>query len=91
MTGTPSYTVFILPSVSHAMKGEKALTRAGIANKLIPTPRSLSSKCGVCLRVDPADRDRAREVLTAAGVEISAVHDFQPGQPSRSPNQGEHS
>lgn len=75
MSTPATYTVFIVPSISHAMKGEKALTRAGVPNKLIPVPRTLSSQCGVCLRVAPADRGRAEEALATAGVEISAAHE----------------
>ena len=47
----PSHGVFLFPSVSHALKAEKILIAAGIAHKLIPVPRHISSDCGVCLRV----------------------------------------
>ena len=70
-------TFFIVRSVSQAMKGERALTRAGIPNKLIPVPRTLSSACGVCLRVGVEDRARAEQALTAAGIEIEAIHDLE--------------
>jgi len=47
----PPYAVFLFPSVSHTLKAEKILKIAGIAHKLIPVPRHISSDCGVCLRV----------------------------------------
>ena len=72
----PDHVVLLVRSVSHAMKGEAALTRAGVPHKLIPVPRSLSSHCGVCIRVTPADRETAEEALKTAGVEIVAIHEL---------------
>jgi hypothetical protein len=77
----PDYVVFLVRAISHAMKGEAALTRAGIAHKLISVPRVLSSDCGVCVRVSPADRERVEKTLRAAGVEVTAIHELR--QPQR--------
>jgi hypothetical protein len=54
------YVVFLFPSVSYALKAEMILKAAGIAHKLIPVPRHISSDCGVCLRIT-ADRQPAVE------------------------------
>jgi hypothetical protein len=72
----PDYVVLLVRSISHAMKGESALTRAGVPHRLVPVPRSLSSQCGVCIRVSPADREKAEEWLAAAGIEIVADHEL---------------
>ncbi|HAJ28325.1 MAG TPA: hypothetical protein DCG53_13975 [Syntrophus sp. (in: bacteria)] len=45
------YAVFLFPSVSYALKAEKILKASGIAHKLIPVPRHISSDCGVCVRI----------------------------------------
>jgi hypothetical protein len=57
------YAVFLFPSVSHALKAEKILIAAGIAHKLIPVPRQISSDCGVCLRVAVDQQDQATAAL----------------------------
>ncbi len=57
------YTVFLFPSVSHALKAEKVLKERGIAHKLIPVPRQISSDCGVCLRVEMGLWDAAAAAL----------------------------
>lgn len=84
-TGDPTHTIFVVPSASHATKGEAALGRAGVACALIPVPRTLSSQCGVCLRVDSSAREVAAEVLVAAQVRLDAIHDItiprQKGEP----------
>jgi hypothetical protein len=73
----PEYVVLLVRSISHAMKGESELTKAGVPHKLVPVPRSLSSQCGVCIRVAPSDREAAEATLTTAGIEIAAAHELQ--------------
>lgn len=68
------YAVILVYSTSHAIRAEKILHQAGIDSKLIPVPRNLSSNCGVCLRIDPADAEAAEEALEEAGMEIEGVH-----------------
>ena len=72
----PTNGVLLVLSASDAIKGEAAVRRAGIRCALVPVPRTLSSECGVCLRVSPGDRARAEEILALMGAEISAIHDL---------------
>jgi hypothetical protein len=69
------YAVVLVYSTSYALRAEKVLGRAGIACKLIPVPRHLSSDCGVCVRVRRADGEATRRALEVAGVEIEGVYD----------------
>ena len=57
------YIVFLFPSVSYTLKAEKILKAAGIAHKLIPVPRHISSDCGVCLRIMEEQQDRVATAL----------------------------
>lgn len=62
------YIVFLFPSVSYALKAEKILKAAGIAHKLIPVPRHISSDCGVCVRItEDKQQDVERELLGKVG------------------------
>lgn len=70
------YAVILLPSTSHALRGEKILKHAGIASKLIPVPRALSSECGICLRILRNDQERARQAFGAVNVPIIEIHDM---------------
>jgi len=67
------YAVILIYSTSHALRAEKLLSGVGIANKLIPVPRHLSSDCGVCVRIANADRTAAERVLAAVGLEIQGI------------------
>ncbi|MBN1976928.1 MAG: DUF3343 domain-containing protein [Anaerolineae bacterium] len=71
------HAVILVYSTSYAIRAEKILHQAGIASKLIPVPRHLSSNCGVCLRVERADKEAAQEALEAAKMEIEGVHDLE--------------
>ena len=69
-----AYAFILVHSTSHALRAEKILKQAGIASRLVPVPRQLSSNCGVCVRIEPADQDLARQTLQAARLEIDGLH-----------------
>lgn len=66
------WEIVLFQSVHHALLAERLLKEAGIACKLIPIPRNLSSDCGVCLRFDPPLRPRIEEALRGR-VEIARI------------------
>jgi hypothetical protein len=71
------HAVILVYSTSYAIRAEKILHQAGIASKLIPVPRHLSSNCGVCLRVARTDKEAARQALEAVQLEIEGIHDLE--------------
>ncbi len=68
------YAVVLVYSTSHALRAEKVLQKAGIACKLIPVPRHLSSDCGVCIRIGQAHMEAAYQVLEDAHVKMEGIH-----------------
>lgn len=68
------YGVILFHTTSSAMRAEKLLVKEGFAVKLIPTPRELSSDCGVALRFDWAQREPIKQVVDTTGVEIAGIH-----------------
>ncbi|MCX7911342.1 MAG: DUF3343 domain-containing protein [Dehalococcoidales bacterium] len=70
------YGVVLFPSTSLVLRAEKLLIGKGVAVRLVPTPRELSSDCGVSLRFDWADRGVVEAMLREAGIEFDAVHPF---------------
>lgn len=73
------YGVILFHTTSSVLRSEKLLIREGVEVKLIPTPRQLSSDCGIALRFDWNCRDRIMSVLEEARVEIDAVHALDMG------------
>lgn len=60
-----------------ALRGEKIIQRAGLAAKLVPTPRHLSSDCGIALRFDWTEREKVDMTLKQANVPLAGIHPFE--------------
>lgn len=67
------YGIVLFYTSSSAMQAESVLLRAKLLAKLIPTPRELSSDCGVALRFDWQQNDQVRALLTQYHVEIAGL------------------
>lgn len=61
--------VVLFHTTSSALRAEKLTQKAGLKGKLVPTPRELSSDCGIALLFDLADREAIAQVLAGSGVE----------------------
>lgn len=68
------YSVVLFYSTSSALQVEKLLKGMGIAVKLIPVPRQLSSDCGISLRFDRPDESRIRTILESKRIETQGIH-----------------
>lgn len=68
------YGVVLFYTTSAVMKAEKLLARSGYSTKLIPTPRELSSDCGIALRFDWSCCEQVKQVLAEAKVESNGIH-----------------
>ena len=68
-----AFGVALFHSVQGALRAERLLTAAGVAYKLIPVPRHLSSSCGFCVRFRWADRDRVESMLSAAKLQVEGI------------------
>ncbi|PWH16141.1 MAG: hypothetical protein DDG60_04635 [Anaerolineae bacterium] len=65
--------IVLFHTTTSALRAEKILQKAGLSVKLIPTPRELSSDCGIALQFELPARDQIEAILIAAGVE-SEIH-----------------
>jgi hypothetical protein len=72
--------VVLFYTSSAAIRAEKTLNRAGVATKLVPTPRELSSDCGIALHFPGNESARVQTLLSAARVEIVGIHSLQGGK-----------
>jgi hypothetical protein len=69
-----TYGIVLFYTNSASMRAEKVLSEEKLNVKLIPTPRDLSSDCGVALRFDWDQLDRVRTLMNAKGVENAGIH-----------------
>jgi hypothetical protein len=72
-----AYSVVLVYSTGHALRAEHVLNRSGVAHKLIPVPRHLSSDCGLCVRVARRDVEAARRAMDEAGAEYEEICDLE--------------
>ncbi len=70
------YGVVLFHTSSSAMQAEAVLLRAQLNAKLIPTPRQLSSDCGLSLRFDWECHEQVESLLMKMHVETAGIHPF---------------
>lgn len=69
-----AYSVVLFHSTAHAIRAEKVLQQAGFKIKMIPTPRQISSDCGMALRFDLMEQERVAATLEENKVPINGIH-----------------
>jgi hypothetical protein len=67
------FAVILVHSTSRAIQVERLLKRAGLAVKLIPTPRHLSSDCGSAVRIAAEDQTQSEQLLKESRVPIERI------------------
>ncbi len=61
----------LFSSVRHAIKAEQFCQQQGVACRVLPVPRKISSECGMCLEVDPALAASTLSALQTAEFDVS--------------------
>lgn len=51
------FHIITFASTHHVLKAEKLLLSAGIKLEIIPTPKNISSDCGMSIRINPEVSD----------------------------------
>jgi hypothetical protein len=72
------YGVILFHTTSAVMMAEKALLKANLSIKLIPTPRQFSSDCGISIRFAWSDVEKIKQLLAEEKVESGAIHPVDP-------------
>ena len=71
------FAVVLIESTNQAMRIEHLLNLSGVKSELIPVPKFLSSSCGNCLRVDPADIEKVKFVIEKNKITIHGIEIIQ--------------
>ena len=67
------YSVVLFHSITGALQAEKRLKEKGVAIKLIPVPRQISSDCGVCLRFQSEDEAEVKTAVEEERIDIQGI------------------
>lgn len=65
---TEGFYILILPSIHFVMKVEKDALAAGVAVELVPTPRQISSDCGMAVKFQGRGLDWVLREMKNAGM-----------------------
>jgi alpha-D-ribose 1-methylphosphonate 5-triphosphate diphosphatase PhnM len=61
------------PTTHAALRAERAAKAAGLAVRMVPVPRSISSDCHVGMEAAVEDMEHLRSILTAEGIDHDLV------------------
>ena len=68
------YSYIVFPSTHEAIRAEKILLSQGTVFTIVPTPRSITTSCGICIRFDPAEEKIFRDFLDEYEVQIDGIY-----------------
>ena len=68
------FSVVLFFSNNYVAWAANALKEKGLYQRVISTPRTLSSGCGYSLKIKTAEEAEARELIKAKGIEILGIH-----------------
>lgn len=63
--------IALFKNVREVMKADALCREQGIRAAVMPVPESVSSECGMCLRIDPEERKRLAELCRTNNIEVT--------------------
>lgn len=72
------YYLFTFVSTAHALKAERLLKLAELEHLMMPTPREISTSCGLSIKLFPADRERYQQLLEEQQVVMEQIYHVAP-------------
>jgi hypothetical protein len=69
--------VITFDSIHRVMRAEKILLENGVAMKLIPTPRHISSDCGMVVEVDGMYVSQAKRILIEHDLRVEGIYEYK--------------
>jgi len=70
------YGLFTFISTAQALKAERVLKDQGMDHLMIPTPREISTSCGLSIKVLPQNRERCRMLLEVNQVTWERIYNI---------------
>jgi hypothetical protein len=68
--------ILTFDSVHFVMRAEKVLSKRDIKVRLIPTPREISSDCGMAIEIVCEDIEETRKLLKTHDCRLTGVHNL---------------
>jgi hypothetical protein len=71
------YGVFTFISTSQALKAERVLKNASANFLIMPTPREISTSCGLAIKVASVDLASCHDILNSNQVVVEGVYEVK--------------
>lgn len=71
------YGVFTFKSTAHALKAERVLKNASAEFLMMPTPRQISTSCGLAVKVFSDTMPTYHEILLNNRVEVDGAYNIK--------------
>ncbi|HOG71360.1 MAG TPA: DUF3343 domain-containing protein [Tenuifilaceae bacterium] len=68
------FTILIFSNIHQVMHAEKIIADKGYPYRIVPVPSSLSSECGLCIRIESSYLDSILSDLQNIKVEIHTLN-----------------
>lgn len=68
--------LFTFANTHRVIRAERILRGHGLGVEVIPTPKEISSECGMALLVEDGEFQEALEILKTEGVEVVGVYEW---------------
>lgn len=75
---TKEYYLFTFVSTAQALKAERVLKLAALEHMMIPTPREISTSCGLSIKLFPDDRERCQQLMADKQVALEQIYHIAP-------------
>lgn len=70
------YGIVTFESTAHAIRGEKILKDLKLKFKTIPTPREISSSCGLSIRFDLNDLSIVNNIINVNNLAVKGIYRY---------------
>lgn len=67
----------LFPSYNSGLALETELKKTKIKYTIVPTPRELSSCCGISIMYNKEDEDRIKEIIEFKSIVVSGFHSLE--------------
>ncbi|UCE19276.1 MAG: DUF3343 domain-containing protein [Gemmatimonadota bacterium] len=75
--------VITFDSIHRVMKAERILKSEDVSLTLVPTPREISSECGMVVQVGCEELERVQEIFNKNRLEIEGIYQIDEKKKTR--------
>ncbi|ACV64016.1 hypothetical protein Dtox_3282 [Desulfofarcimen acetoxidans DSM 771] len=68
------YGYIVFPSTHEAIRTEKLLQKHGAVFTIVPTPRSITTSCGISVRFNPSEEKIFKQLLEDYEVQTDGIY-----------------